>query len=105
MVNGKINHKQVTFLIDTGATLISIPETVARKLQLTKGYPAQSRTANGIIEVFGTRLDSVSIGAIELNNIRATINPHMDGNEILLGMSFMRHLEMTQKGQELILRY
>ena len=105
VVNGKINHKPVTFLLDTGATLISIPEAIAKKLKLKKGYPSQSRTANGTIETFATRLDSVSIGAIELNNIRASINPYMDGNEILLGMSFMKHLEMTQKGRELVLRY
>ncbi len=105
VVNGQINQHKVTFLLDTGATLISIPAAIAERLQLKKGYPSQSRTANGTITVYGTRLNSVSIGAITLNNIRATINPHMDGDEILLGMSFMKHLEMIQKGNELILRY
>ncbi|MEE9336953.1 MAG: TIGR02281 family clan AA aspartic protease [Methylococcaceae bacterium] len=105
LAKGQINQAPVTFLLDTGATLISIPESIAQQLQLKKGHPAQSRTANGTITVYGTRLSSVGIGAIELNNIRATINPHMEGDEILLGMSFMKHLEMTQKGKELILRY
>jgi len=105
VVNGQINHHPVTFLLDTGATLISIPEKIALQLQLERGYPSQSKTANGTITVYGTRLKSVSIGSIELNNVRASINPHMHGNEILLGMSFMKHLEMTQKGNELILRY
>jgi aspartyl protease family protein len=105
VVNGQINNSPVTFLLDTGATLISIPEKIANKLQLEKGYPAQSRTANGTITVYNTRLDLVSIGAIKLTNIRASINPHMAGDEILLGMSFMKHLEMSQKGKELILRY
>lgn len=105
VVNGQINHIPVTFLLDTGATLISIPEQIATKLQLEKGYPSQSRTANGTIKVFNTRLNSVGIGSIELNNIRASINPHMAGDEILLGMSFLKHLEITQKDRELILRY
>ena len=105
VVNGQINHHPVTFLLDTGATLISIPEKIALQLQLERGYPSQSKTANGTITVYGTRLKSVSIGSIELNNVRASINPHMHGNEILLGMSFMKHLEMTQKGNELIMRY
>jgi aspartyl protease family protein len=105
VVNGQINHQPVTFLLDTGATVISIPETIASQLRLKKAHPVHSRTANGIIKVFTTRLDSVSVGAIELNNIRATINPHMQGKEILLGMSFLKHLEMMQKGQELTLRY
>lgn len=105
VVNGQINNTPVTFLLDTGATVISIPEKIASKLHLKKGYPAQSRTANGIITVYHTRLKKVGIGSIQLNNIRASINPHMAGNEILLGMSFMKHLEMIQKGNELILRY
>ncbi len=105
LAKGQINQIPVTFLLDTGATLISIPKSIAQQIQLKKGYPAQSRTANGTITVYDTRLSSVGIGAIELNNIRATINPHMEGDEILLGMSFMKHLEMTQKGKELILRY
>lgn len=105
VVNGHINNYPVTFLLDTGATLISIPENIANKLQLERGYPAQSRTANGTITVYGTLLNSVRIGSIELNNIRASINPHMAGDEILLGMSFMKHLEMTQKDNELLLKY
>lgn len=105
LANGKINHLPVTFLLDTGATLISIPEPIALQLKLKRGLSAKSRTANGTITVYDTRLNSVSIGSIELNNIRATINPHMKSDEILLGMSFMKHLEMTQKGKELILRY
>ncbi len=105
LANGQINQIPVTFLLDTGATLISIPESIAKKIDLKKGHLAHSRTANGTITVYNTRLSSVGIGAIELNNIRATINPHMEGDEILLGMSFMKHLEMTQKGKELILRY
>ncbi len=103
VVNGLINNIPVTFLLDTGATLISIPAQVAIKLQLKKGYPAQSNTANGTITVYSTRLNSVRIGAIEQNNIRASINPHMTGDEILLGMSFLKHLEMIQKGNELVL--
>jgi len=105
LANGQINHSPVTFMLDTGATLISIPETIASRLNLKKGFPIQSRTANGNITVYSTRLNSVSIGAIELHNIRATINPYMHGNEILLGMSFIKHLEFTQKGKQLVLKY
>ncbi len=101
----RLKQNRYGHYVATGATLISIPSSVAQKLQLEKGYPSQSRTANGTITVYTTRLDLVSIGAIELKNIRATINPHMEGDEILLGMSFMKHLEMTQKGKLMILRY
>ncbi len=104
VANGKINGKKVTFLLDTGATQISIPEKIAQRLQLKKGSPLQVTTANGAITVFSTKLDSVSLGAITLPNLRAHINPYMEGEEILLGMNFMRHLEMTQRNKKLLLR-
>ena len=105
LANGFINGNPVTFLLDTGATLISIPAHIAQRLNLNKGYATQSFTANGTIQVFLTRLNSVRIGSIELHNIRATINPHMHGDNILLGMSFLKHLEMTQKNKHLILKH
>jgi aspartyl protease family protein len=105
VATGQINEKDVTFLLDTGATQISIPEQVAQRLHLKRGYPLQVTTANGMITVFSTRLESVRLGAISLNNLNAHINPHMDGDDILLGMSFMRNLEIIQRNQQLSLRY
>jgi aspartyl protease family protein len=104
LANGTINQFPVTFLLDTGATHISIPLPVAERLGLKKGYALPTVTANGTIKVFSTRLESVSIGKIQLNNIRAGINPHMQGNEILLGMNFLRHLELIQRNGQLTLR-
>lgn len=105
LANGTINGKTVTFLLDTGATQISIPEHVARRLNLDREIPMKVSTANGTVTVYGTRLDSVSIGAITLHNIRANINPYMKTDEILLGMSFMKYLELIQREGQLILRY
>lgn len=104
LADGHINGKKVTFLLDTGATLVSVPESVARKLKLSRGSPFLVRTANGTITTYSTTLRRVSLGAIELKNVRAAITPQMQGNEILLGMSFMKHLELIQRGNQLILR-
>ena len=104
VVNGMINQQAVTFLLDTGATHVSIPMQVAEKLGLEKGYASPTITANGTIQVFNTRLKSVSIGGIQLHNVRAGINPHMQGDEILLGMSFLKHLELIQRDGQLTLR-
>ncbi len=105
VANGKINGQTVTFLLDTGATQISIPESVAERLQLEKGYPGQAVTANGTVTVYSTELETVTLGAITLHDLRGHINPHMDGEEILLGMNFMRHLEIIQRNRELRLRH
>lgn len=104
IANGKINNTKVTFLVDTGASYVSIPEKVANKVGLKKGAEMLVSTANGTISVYATILDEVSIGDIKLYGIKADINPHMDGDEILLGMSFLRDLSITHKGDQLTIR-
>jgi aspartyl protease family protein len=104
VTRGKINNQDVTFLLDTGASDISIPDKIARKLKLPYGQQRRYQTANGVISGYLTRLNQVSIGDIQLQNIRASINPHMNHDEILLGMTFLKNIEFTQRGDTLILR-
>ena len=101
---GMINDKQVTFMLDTGATDISIPLQLADELGLKKGPRIVFQTAAGQSWGYGTVLDSVAIGNIELNNVRASINPNVTDLDILLGMTFLKHLEFTQRGDSLTLR-
>ncbi len=103
LANGHINGRQVTFLIDTGATDVNIPGRVANRLGLQSGRPYRATTANGTITVYATVLESIGIGKLNLRNIRASINPNLHTEEILLGMSFLQHLELMQSGQFLTL--
>ncbi len=104
VATGKINTKKVTFLVDTGASYVSVPDKIATKLNLKKGAPFRVTTANGEIVVYQTNIDSISIGDIELYDIKADINPHMNSNEVLLGMSFLENLTLTHKDGELTIR-
>lgn len=104
LTSGNINNHVVEFMLDTGASDVSIPETVARRLGLQRGTPRVYSTANGTITGYQTTLSSLSLGDIVLHNVRASINPHMDEDTILLGMSFLKHLEFTQRGDTLIIR-
>lgn len=104
VANGEINNQPVRFLLDTGATSISLPAEVAQRLGLKGTRKHQVETANGTITVSATRLHQVSLGGITLHNVRAHINPHMDGEDVLLGMTFLKHLEMIQRGNTLTLR-
>jgi aspartyl protease family protein len=104
VTQGTINEASVTFLLDTGATQVSIPAHVADNLQLESfgSYPVQ--TANGRVTVYKTKLDQLSIGNIFLYNVAAHINPAMKNDEILLGMSALKQLDFQQTGKKLILR-
>lgn len=105
VANGTINGRLVTFLLDTGATDVAIPEALAIKLRLPHLGTVIGQTANGQVKGWRTRLESVSLGAVELKGVRASVLPSMKIDEpILLGMSFLRELEMVQREGTLTLR-
>lgn len=101
LVEGSANNQPVIFLLDTGASGISIPGEVAEQLGLRRGQAFDVSTANGITEVYATELNSLTIGPFKRQGVRANINPGMEGNVALLGMSFLRHFELLQRSEEL----
>ncbi len=105
VANGLINGHRVTFLVDTGATDVALPESLAKQLRLPKQTGGFSQTANGTIAVWGTTLRSVQLGIIQLKQVRATIVPGMEADSpVLLGMSFLKQLELIQREGRLTLR-
>jgi len=104
VTQGKINESSVTFLLDTGATQVSIPAHIAEQLQLESFGRYSVQTANGSVIVYRTAIDQLSIGNIFLYNVAAHINPAMKNDEILLGMSALKQLDFQQTGKQLILR-
>ena len=104
VASGAINSVPVVFMLDTGATDISVPQAVAERLDLQPGPVVYYQTANGKAKAYITHLDTVSLGDITLQGVRAHINPNFNSDEILLGMTFLKHLEFTQKGDILTLR-
>ncbi len=101
---GTINGRPVSFLLDTGATLVSVPAHLAGELGLRAGAHQQAITANGTVSTRATRLDVLAFGPFELHGVAASLNPGMAGDQILLGMSVLKHLEFTQRGDTLQLR-
>jgi len=104
VTNGRINGQAVVFILDTGATGVAVPEHIAQKLKLERGQRIRIHTANGVASAYTARLKRVSIGEIELEEVSALVNPNDKADEVLLGMSFLKHIEFTQRGDKLILR-
>ena len=104
VASGLINGVEVVFVIDTGASDVSVPASLANKLGLKKISPVRYQTANGSVLGYRTILNTVQLGNIVLHDIRGGINPGMRGNQVLLGMTFLKKVEFTQRGNELIIR-
>jgi aspartyl protease family protein len=101
-VEGQINNQTVEFLVDTGATDVAVPESIARALGLEFGPRIRVMTAAGPSQAWMTRLSEVSIGGIRRRDVRATITSG-EFNEILLGMSFLRHYNLQQQDGKLVI--
>ena len=105
MTLGQVNGGTVQFLVDTGATLIALPSTEARRLGINYlgGQRGYTETANGKAAAYRIRLDTVKVGDITRYGVDAVV---MEGDGLkvaLLGMSFLNRTEMKRDGQTLTL--
>jgi aspartyl protease family protein len=103
LAEGEIDGVPVVFLLDTGATHVALSEALAGKLGLARGAAVRVMTANGEAVGFYTRLQRVGLGPIELQQVSALVTPGMTDDTVLLGMSFLKRLEFSQRGDELTL--
>ncbi len=104
MTAGSINGAIMQFLVDTGATMISIGISDARRIGVNylAGERGTTRTANGVARVYRVKLDTVKVGDITLTNVDALVH-ESEMPFVLLGMSFLTRVEMRQAGTDLTL--
>lgn len=104
VTDGSINGRAVRFIVDTGATNVSMSESEARRLGIdfTKGQRGLVNTANGQTIAHRVSLSSVRVGDVTVYNVDATVLPaHMD--QILLGNSFLSRFQMRRENDTLTL--
>lgn len=104
LTTGTINGAMVQFLVDTGATMISLGLADARRIGVNylQGERGSTRTANGVARVYRVKLDTVKLGDITLNNVDALVH-ESEMPFVLLGMSFLNRVEMRREGTDLTL--
>lgn len=102
--DGEINGRAVRFLLDTGATQIALSPKLANTIGLSPGRAVTLQTAAGPATGYVTRLSRVRLGTIEMRDLGAVISEGMSSESVLLGMNFLKHLEIIQRGDQLTLR-
>jgi aspartyl protease family protein len=104
ITQGSINGSLMRFLVDTGATYISLGAADAKRAGIDphKGKPGMTQTANGQVRVWQVKLNSVKIGSITLSNVDATVH-EQDMPVVLLGMSFLNRMDIRRDGQSMTL--
>ena len=104
LAEGMVNGGVVRFVVDTGATLVTLPGSDAKRLGIDyrKAEAGTIQTASGPTPAYRVKLDTVRIGGIELNNVDGIVI-EKGLNVALLGMSFLNRVEMKQDGGRMTL--
>jgi aspartyl protease family protein len=90
-------------MIDTGASMVSISEDLARQAGLKCEAPATFSTANGKISGCVARSE-VQFGSYRLFDVEVAIMPNMD-ELALLGMNALGRFNLEQSGNTLVIRH
>ena len=100
LIYGKINGQRIRFLVDTGATHVTMSghQAEAIGVDYLKGKKGMARTASGTVHVWEIMLDKVSVGDIRVSNVIATVVPGSEPAEVLLGNSFMKYTKVERSG-------
>ncbi|MBC8054996.1 MAG: retroviral-like aspartic protease family protein [Rhizobiales bacterium] len=101
---GSINGKAVRFLVDTGATYVSMGINEAERLGLAyrTGQRGMTQTANGAMAVYKVSLGSVRVGDVQVYNVEALVG-EAPMDQVLLGNSFLTRFQMKRENDTLTL--
>lgn len=105
VTRGQVNGgSTVEMLVDTGASLVSLPASEAVRLGINykNGRRGYANTANGVTTIYLIKLDSLKVGDVQLNQIEASVQE--GGLPItLLGNSFLNRMDMHRDGDTMTL--
>lgn len=101
-VRGSINGYPIDFMVDTGASIVSVSKEFSKAANLPNGAPANFSTAGGVVtgEIISGQI--VEAGGIAVNGLSVSIGMH--GRMALLGQNFLRRIDVIQSNDKMILR-
>jgi len=102
-LEGALNGQPVTFLVDTGASYVSVGSDIALRASLPEGVAGFFNTANGSVEGRIVRSQRVRADIFEISAIAVAVMPGRSQYG-LLGQNFLRHFSVSQSDGKLVLR-
>ena len=92
----KLNGREIPAMIDTGATLVAINETIAKRACIVlaaSDFKYEVDTANGKVRAAAARIDSLQVGRIYVTDVQAVVLEDKALSKALIGMSFLSRLD------------
>ena len=102
VANGAINGVSVRFLVDTGASMASVSQRMARHMGLVDCVPSFSTTANGLTQDCVAVARDLRFGDFQVQNVKVAVMPRMEA-QALLGMNVLGQFHIIQNDGEMII--
>ena len=104
MTQGAINGNTTQFMVDTGATVVSMSVADAERMRVNykAGQPVRMNTANGTTQGWAVKLNSVRISDVEIYEVEAVVTPQ-NMPFVLLGNSFLTRFQMQRDNDQMTL--
>lgn len=102
---GLVNGKPVNFMVDTGASLVTVSEKFAKSAGLAGGTPTNFKTANGDLPGRIVAGVPVALGPVSVSSVRVGVGlVGANTGDALLGQSFLSRFEVLMSGEQMVLR-
>ena len=100
ITKASFNGISMEVLVDTGANLVAMSAEHAARIGIDyeAGVETQIETASGLNDAWLINVRSVEVGGIKVENVEATVIDGDYPSTVLLGMSYLRHVEMRESG-------
>jgi aspartyl protease family protein len=104
-VEGEVNRQPVSFLVDTGASHVSVSQVLASQAGLPTGQTITLQTANGQRPGQLVRGVPVRAGHLVLNDASVTVGlSGLKPDQALLGQAFLKHFDVEIRRDDMVLR-
>ena len=105
ITHGAINGRPVQFLVDTGANYIAMNAGTATALgiSMADGVETTASTASDVVTMTLVTIREVQVGDIRRNNVQAMVSHSNFPTQILLGMSFLQHVDIRENAGLMVL--
>ncbi|KGM48680.1 aspartyl protease [Pseudooceanicola atlanticus] len=104
-LTAEVNGEPLRFMVDTGASDIVLTRADAARVGITEDdivFSGRALSANGEVRIAPVRLDSVALGPVVAQGVRAMVN---DGEmrQSLMGMSYLQTFSKIEIGDGALL--
>jgi aspartyl protease family protein len=105
-MSAELNGVRMPVIVDTGANIVAMSSTHARTLGISadEGTVMQVQTAGSVVAARRVTLDTVDVGGLRVTSVDATVLEGEFPDVVLLGMSYLKHVELEERGGVLTLR-